>query len=178
MILQIPWFERKFNFDFPAGLFPCILERLRGTAPRIKAMSSHLPQDVLTTKPDGTWSVLEHIGHLVDLEELHEARIDDFKRRMPVLRIADLKNRKTDEAGHNSKSTAELVQLFQRSREHFLGELLQADDEALLFTSRHPRLNQPMRLIDMAFFVAEHDDHHITKIRSQIEGSNAKLYQK
>jgi uncharacterized damage-inducible protein DinB len=27
--------------------------------------------------------------------------------------------------------------------------------------SVHPRLNQPMRLIDSLYFVAEHDDHHI-----------------
>ena len=28
----------------------------------------------------------------------------------------------------------------------------------------HPRLGTPMRLIDLAFFVAEHDDHHLAQI--------------
>jgi predicted short-subunit dehydrogenase-like oxidoreductase (DUF2520 family) len=28
-------------------------------------------------------------------------------------------------------------------------------------TSLHPRLKRPMRLIDLCFFVAEHDDHHL-----------------
>jgi hypothetical protein len=28
----------------------------------------------------------------------------------------------------------------------------------------HPRLGTPMRLVDMMFFVAEHDDHHLATI--------------
>jgi hypothetical protein len=28
----------------------------------------------------------------------------------------------------------------------------------------HPRLQQPMRVVDMAFFVAEHDDHHLARM--------------
>jgi hypothetical protein len=31
-------------------------------------------------------------------------------------------------------------------------------------SSLHPRLQQPMRLIDHALFVAEHDDHHLARI--------------
>jgi len=29
----------------------------------------------------------------------------------------------------------------------------------------HPRLTTPMRLVDMLVFWAEHDDHHVHKIR-------------
>jgi hypothetical protein len=28
----------------------------------------------------------------------------------------------------------------------------------------HPRLKEPMRLVDHLFFVAEHDDHHLAWI--------------
>jgi hypothetical protein len=31
-------------------------------------------------------------------------------------------------------------------------------------TGIHPRLKQPMRLIDMCLFVAEHDDHHLMRM--------------
>jgi hypothetical protein len=31
--------------------------------------------------------------------------------------------------------------------------------------ARHPRLGTPMRLIDLAYFVAEHDDHHLARLR-------------
>jgi hypothetical protein len=38
--------------------------------------------------------------------------------------------------------------------------------ETALFsrTLLHPRLKQPMRLVDHLFFAAEHDDHHLAKI--------------
>jgi hypothetical protein len=39
-----------------------------------------------------------------------------------------------------------------------------ADGPALERTARHPRLGTPMRLIDIAFFTAEHDDHHLARI--------------
>ena len=32
----------------------------------------------------------------------------------------------------------------------------------------HPRLKQPMRLVDHLYFVAEHDDHHLAKIWEMI----------
>jgi len=32
-------------------------------------------------------------------------------------------------------------------------------------TLLHPRLRTPMRLLDHLHFVAEHDDHHLAKIR-------------
>ncbi len=38
------------------------------------------------------------------------------------------------------------------------------DRVTLALTSVHPRLGHPMRLLDSLYFVAEHDDHHITKI--------------
>ena len=38
------------------------------------------------------------------------------------------------------------------------------DEERLGRVSRHPRLDRPMRAVDMAYFVAEHDDHHLAKM--------------
>jgi hypothetical protein len=38
------------------------------------------------------------------------------------------------------------------------------DDSILSHVSIHPRLNQPMKPVDMAKFIVEHDDHHINSI--------------
>lgn len=38
MIIQTPWFERKFNFDFPTGLFPVIFSRLEGSIFRLHTL--------------------------------------------------------------------------------------------------------------------------------------------
>jgi hypothetical protein len=41
----------------------------------------------------------------------------------------------------------------------------------LQLTAHHPRLEQPMTVVDLCFFVAEHDDHHLAAITSLRGGS-------
>lgn len=118
MIIQTPWFERKFDFNFPIGLFPIILERLRGTIFQLEASIKNIPEEQLIIKKDGKWSVKEVIGHLYDLEELWYGRIDDFLAHKEVLRAADLKNTKTHEAGHNSRTVGVLLNQFITERKN------------------------------------------------------------
>jgi hypothetical protein len=48
-------------------------------------------------------------------------------------------------------------------------ERLEAMDAELIERSAiHPRLKIPMRVIDLAFFKAEHDDHHMARISELI----------
>jgi len=37
-------------------------------------------------------------------------------------------------------------------------------EEIIIKSSLHPRLNMPMRTMDLFLFVAEHDDHHLARI--------------
>jgi hypothetical protein len=57
-----------------------------------------------------------------------------------------------------------LITRFSEKRNAFVDELKGLDDETQGFISRHPRLNIPMKPVDMATFTAEHDDHHIASI--------------
>ena len=42
---------------------------------------------------------------------------------------------------------------------------LDAYDEAFVQrTALHPRLKEQIRVIDLVFFIAEHDDHHLARI--------------
>jgi hypothetical protein len=164
-MLRTKWTERTFTFDFPEGWIFNITERLHGTLPRIIEITNGLSEDILTKKPNGKWSIKEHIGHLSDLEDLHEGRIDDFLAKKETLRAADMKNLKTEEAGHNNRSLDELIAEFSKKRESLIKRLTELDDETMYFKSMHPRLQVPMRPVDMAYFTAEHDDHHLASIR-------------
>jgi uncharacterized damage-inducible protein DinB len=158
------WTERTFRFDLPVGMFPEVIERLRGTAPRIEDKVRGLSTEVLTKRDGDSWSIQEHIGHLLDLDELHIGRLDDYLADAEVLRPADMENRRTWQANHNVRGTGFLIQQFRREREVFV-ERLEAWDPARIGQSAlHPRLNHPMRVIDLAFFVAEHDDHHLARM--------------
>ena len=165
MINQIPWIQRKFNFDFPVGLFPVIFCRLAGSLPRLQALLKNADEDSCSDSTNG-WSAKEHIGHLYDLEDLWWKRLHDFKENKPVLTAADMNNTKTKEAGHNEKTLVQLLGLFSSERQKILDLVYDFDEKMLSRISLHPRLNQPMRMIDSLFFVAEHDDNHISLIAS------------
>jgi DinB superfamily len=160
------WFEREFDFQMPVGVFPCIVERLRGTPARLEEILRPLAAPLLIVKPGGAWSIKEQVGHLIDLEELHDGRLDDFVQRLGTLRPADLSNRKTHEAGYNDVPVADLLARFRAVRTEFVRRLeALTEEEAGGVSALHPRLQKPMRVIDMTLFVAEHDDHHIAAIR-------------
>jgi hypothetical protein len=159
------WVERKFHFDFPVGIMPSILERLRGTPVRVNKIAASLTDAQLRIKPEGKWSIQEHIGHLADIEELHEGRIDDFLAGKEMLRAADMTNAKTSKSSHNDKKIEDILREFRDKREHFVSRLVKLDDKVHESKSMHPRLQVPMRPVDMAYFTAEHDDHHLASIR-------------
>jgi uncharacterized damage-inducible protein DinB len=169
MIEQTPWFERKFDFNFPVGLFPVIVERLRGTAPHIEHIINTKSEERLMQKLDGSWSVKEQVGHLYDLEELWFGRIEDFLAGEKILRTADLRNTKTHEANHNQKTMRQLLIRFSDARNVLIQKVGNLDEATASLTALHPRLQVPMRLVDSLFFVAEHDDHHVAKIRGLLE---------
>jgi len=169
MITQTPWIERKFDFNFPVGNFPVIIERLRGTIAQLQAMVKDIDEEKLNAKADGKWSVKEVIGHLYDVEELWNGRIDDFLSHKETLRAADMTNAKTTAANHNSKPTDELIEQFAQVRKKLIDRAKNFDDVTASITALHPRLKTPMRLIDSLFFIAEHDDHELTKIRRLIQ---------
>ena len=169
---QSEWTSRTFNFDFPEGMFPIIISRLKGAYPRILDLTQNISDQTLSQQINNKWSIKQQIGHLTDLEELHSARIIDFKNNATILRAWDGTNKKTFEANHNQKNINKLLEEFKSVREHFINELLSFSDSELIKTALHPRLQKQMRIVDMAFFVAEHDDHHIAKMWEIINGRN------
>jgi hypothetical protein len=158
------WIERKFQYEAPIGEFPCILTRLRGTPARLDEIIRPLPKEILTVRVDEGWSIQEHIGHLEDVEELHDGRIDDFVEGVEVLRPADMSNKRTYERNHNEKDIDEVLASFRATRMAIIKRFEGLDDEVVSRMALHPRLNRPMRVVDMAFFFAEHDDHHVAII--------------
>jgi uncharacterized damage-inducible protein DinB len=163
MIAQTPWIERTFNFDFPLGLFPVIFSRLEGSIFRLHSLLLNADEEQCSHNDKG-WSVKEHTGHLSDLEELWKKRLEDFLSNKAVLTAADINNPATTEAHHNEKTLEQLLSQFTIERQRMLEFIYNADIALLSRTSIHPRLNIPMRFIDALYFVAEHDDHHLSAI--------------
>jgi len=162
------WFDKKFTFQHSQDEYEIILAELLANPDKISKLVSTLPEEILIKRIDDKWSIKENVGHLIDLEELHSGRIDDFITGKEKLRPADLNNKKTNEANHNNKNISELLEQLKNVRESFVKRLSALDEKVLKNTPIHPRLNQPMRPIDMAQFVLEHDEHHIETIKEII----------
>ena len=158
------WFERSFDFTLPVTRFPSLLERLRGTPARLEERARELPADALVGRHGDRWSAQENVGHLLDLEPLWLRRAQQIFSGESELALADLTNRRTHEANHNARQLADILAEFRARRGEFVQLLRTADASMLARTAIHPRLRAPMRLIDLAVFVSDHDDHHLAAI--------------
>jgi hypothetical protein len=57
---------------------------------------------------------------------------------------------------------------FRAQRALFLARVEGYGAALLARSAHHPRLNRPMRLVDMLYFQAEHDDYHLARITELI----------
>ena len=145
-------------------MFPNMVERLRGTPARLEELVRNMPTAVATQRWQDTWSIQENAGHLFDLEALWLTRVRDLQSGKTELTEADLTNRLTWERKHNEASLENILKSFRSAREELVRALDAMDSSMIERVAKHPRLGKPMRLIDLAFFVAEHDDHHLARI--------------
>jgi uncharacterized damage-inducible protein DinB len=165
MSAQQRWFDRKFELGLGPDGADEILERLRRAPNRLAEAIRGFPPELLTRRPAADqWSIQENAGHLLDLEPLWDRRLDDFEAGAEVLRPADLENRKTHEARHNERAIDDILAEFRDARAAIVQRLERMTPAELARTALHPRLRQPMSIVDLCFFVAEHDDHHLRKI--------------
>jgi uncharacterized damage-inducible protein DinB len=167
---MINWLDRRFNYEPPTGEFPMIVERLRGAPLRVSARVLYVDTAMLTRQPGDKWSAQEHIGHLADIESLWMTRIEEFLSGAKELAPADMSNQKTRDADHNRRSIAAIAAEFHVARSRLLARLDGVSDHDIVRTAIHPRLQRQMRLIDLCFFIAEHDDHHLTTVTELLDG--------
>lgn len=162
--MRIKWTDRRFNFDFPAGIYPEMIERVRGTPARLEELVNGLAPETLTSQAAGRWSMQENAGHLLDLESLVSQRVDEYLAGNAALHAADMSNRKTYEASHNEVPISTILNAFRTARSELVARLESLDADLFARSALHPRLNAQMRLVDMLFFQAEHDDYHLARI--------------
>lgn len=141
---------------------------MRGTPARLEDRVKSIAPEILTKRDGERWSIQENAGHLLDLESLVKQRLDEYLAGATVLHAADMSNRKTFDADHNQVSMAAILTDFRGQRTHLVTPLDNLPLETFASVAHHPRLNLPLRLVDMVFFQAEHDDYHLARISEVI----------
>ena len=168
MSKHLKWGDRKFAFNFPVEVYPEMIERVRGTPARLEDRVKLVAPEMLVQRDGERWSIQENAGHLLDLESLVSRRLDEYLGGATSLHAADMSNRKTHEAAHNQVPMASILNGFRQQRTQLVSRLDELPPETFASVAHHPRLNVPMRLVDMMFFQAEHDDYHLARISELI----------
>lgn len=161
----IKWFDRKFDFRQLTLSYPDILERLIQSPSLFKNVTKGVENSLLNEKWMGKWSVKEHIGHLWILEPLWQKRFKEIQQQAPAMSPVDLQNKATDEAHFHLIDIHNILQDFDTERNSTIDLLQSFSDEDFQNRLYHPRLQQPMRILDLMYFVAEHDIHHYNAIK-------------
>ncbi|HTF21311.1 MAG TPA: DinB family protein [Chryseolinea sp.] len=161
----LTWFERTFTFGFPTSMLPFLLERLDGTIIRVQQKIDGIPEEHLGFRMDDKWSIKENIGHLLEVDVISGKRIGEIAAGQAMLSRADVQT-----AGHyNEMSIRAIVAEFTTGRQTNIRRLLALSEKELAMTSLHPRLKVPMSPVDLAWFDAEHDDHHLVRINQIVK---------
>ena len=157
---RIPWFERQFSSSLPIGMFPFYLERLEGTVVRLEAKVKDVPEEILSTKFGDKWSVKQNIGHLAEVDEISFKRMDEIINSISPMSPAVFEPK----LDYKSMPVSKVLQYFRENRTRNLERYRSIGEEHLTKSSLHPRLKVMMTPVDLSFFEAEHDDHHLVTI--------------
>jgi len=160
-----PWAQRKFSFVHPPWMLADFVERLRGTLPRLDTLVAGLDDSRAKLQLEGKWSIAQNIGHLSDVEELWQERLEDLRKGRKTYTPAVGSRFQEMAKRHQERSVAETLEEFEARRTRLVDALAQASPELQAASAFHERLQVPMRLVDCGQFYAEHDDHHLIRIR-------------
>lgn len=156
---EVPWFERDLKFGKPIELLPYFLERLEGSIYRVEQKVKNIDDAFLSKRFAGKWSIKENIGHLAEIDEIGNKRLDEMIQGVSVLSPAVF-----EPQDYNPWPIEKVVEFFKKTRLSNLKKYERISTSDLLKSSLHPRLKVQMTPVDLAWFDAEHDDHHLMKI--------------
>jgi hypothetical protein len=163
------WVDKKFNFDYPYILYSEFIRRLKETPDHLELLIHGVDTDKLKMRDGDNWSIQENIGHLLTTDDLFSGRLDDYEAGSPTLRPADLTGKRTYKINYNFEDVKDILIKFRNKRMVFILRLENVDQQLFEKSAWHPRLDVKMRLCDMLYFQAEHDEHHIKKIETLIK---------
>lgn len=173
---QEKWVNRKFTFSNDENNFRSTIEILKGTSIILKDKISKVEsEEHFMMTLDGKWTILENIGHLIDLEQLWLERIRDIlenKEEMRSMRSAYSKNGKFQSINYNNRNVLELIAEFSKKRSKLIEKLEDLNEEDIYKRAIHPRLKTSISIMNLLFMAAMHDYHHLSRINEITMGLN------
>ena len=127
-------------------------------------------ENLLSEKLEGKWSIKQNIGHLAEVDEIANKRIDEILAGAEFLSPAVFEPKQD----YNSMLVGEVLRYFQSTRKSNLDRYKNISSASVAKRSTHPRLKVLMSVVDLAWFDAEHDDHHLVRINEILQSLSPK----
>ncbi len=164
-----PWSQRELAFGRPTEEMPVLLERLLGTSNRLTGLLRGVPPERIQLRVSGKWSVLEHLGHLLVMQERMRVRVEDWRCLSERLTPIDLSDQGPYVESTRYRALGDVLEEFRLNRNDLVRHIAALPAAALRHYALHPCLERRMRPMDMCLFLAEHDDHHLATIRGLVQ---------
>src|SRR5262249_34332269 len=132
-VKRLEWFERKFTFGLPIGMLPFYLERLQGTIGRIEVKVKGISDEILSEKLDGKWSVKQNIGHLAEVDEIANKRLEEM-----ILGITPMSPAVFEPRDYNQKPVEDVISYLRRTRIANVRRYSVLSADELIRSSLHP----------------------------------------
>ena len=127
--------------------------------PGLETKVKYVGEEILSNRLDNKWSVKENIGHLAEVDEVANRRIDEM-----IAGISPLSPAVFEPKPYHELPVQEVINFFREARSKNIKRYKALSPSDLEKTSLHPRLKVMMSPVDLAWFDAEHDDHHLVRI--------------
>ena len=164
-----PWGERKFEFGYPEWMAPFFIERFGGTPARLADKLSNVSNPINIRPSEDKWSIQEHVGHFIKVEELWRKRFIEFEEGVKELTAADMTGKRVWEANYNEMELTDIIDEFKKSRAQLAKFLMDKKFEYFSAVAFHPRLKTDITPVDLIFFACEHDDYHLAVITEMLK---------
>lgn len=164
---KLQWFERKFSFGLPLRMLPFYVERLSGTITRIENKVQGISDEVLSNRVENKWSIKENIGHLAEVDVVALKRIHEI-----VSGLTPMSPAVVEPKAYYEWPIQKVIAYFRENRMKNILQYASLNDDNLEKAALHPRLKLMMTPVDLAWFDAEHDDHHMVRINEILQAHN------
>ncbi len=145
------WIDRQWTFDDSAEINTQHVFILNATADQFKFIIENRTSDHLRHKPGGKWSIHEQAGHVLPIESLWIARLDNIVMKSETLWSWNGTNADTDAGNFNEQRIVKILEDFTDDRKVHTEMLWKMDDSASSLKCFHTRIGQPFTLADHVY---------------------------
>ena len=157
--------------DTPVETPPTVFDKLRLTPVLMAARVNNLPRTTLLRRPGEERSIQEHVGYLLDLTALSYNMLTDAAASKPIS-LSEESIRPLFSTTHHTITISQLLSRFHVERARLVRELEARENNGLTVRAQHPRWRTPIRAVDLAAYLAECDEQHLTQISQILRQGN------